>query len=151
MSFPGTHWKCALLKCIKYDFVFMFPETKFFVIVLVMFLFPEQDVEHLNSYHHWKILKNSSLAPWLNRYKRKKWSHDTGLREIQAVSELYHNKGAAAGAAFRLLRRFFALVGVAGCAWREQPWPSHQHPYEGHCQHGQCRLLKETSRFLDIN
>ena len=96
----------------------MFPETKFFVIVLVMFLFPEQDVEHLNSYHHWKILKNSSLAPWLNRYKRKKWSHDTGLREIQAVSELYHNKGAAAGAAFRLLRRFFALVGVAGCAWR---------------------------------
>lgn len=41
-----------------------------------------------------EIKKKSSLAPWLNRYK---WKDDLMIlaSEIQAVSELYHNKGAA--------------------------------------------------------
>lgn len=62
--------------------------------------------------------KKSSFAPWFSRYK---WKNDLMILSsqiIQAVSELYHKKGAAVGAAFRLLRRSFALVGVAGCAWR---------------------------------
>ena len=91
--------------------------VKEFLIVPDFFLPPLQDVELWNSCFH-RGKKSPHLHHGLVGTNRKNDLMILASQIIQAVSELYHNKGAAMGAAFRLLRRSFALVGVAGCAWR---------------------------------